>query len=109
MASLLENIRATQAEGGKPAFLQLLEMLKLRLRKSPIGISEYLEYGIWHRSITPAMRDEFIGWRQSAALDRELNEDSSRVLANDKLLNYLVLNASGYPIPAPLALSLIHI
>ncbi|MBK7564635.1 MAG: hypothetical protein IPI21_10305 [Propionivibrio sp.] len=103
MDSLLENIRAARAEDGKSVPRQLLEMLKLRLCKPPVGISEYFDYGIWHRSITAAMRDEFIGWRQSAALDRELNDDTSRVLANDKLLNYLVLRANGYPIPSPLA------
>lgn len=103
MGSLLETVLATQSEGGKTTFMQLLEMLTLRLRKPPIGISEYFEYGIWHGSITPALRDEFIGWRQSSRLDKELNDDYSRILANDKLLNYLLLNVNGFPIPAPVA------
>ena len=103
MGSFLEQLSAARLDGGKPAFRQLSEMLMLRLRKPPVGISEYFEYGVWHRSITRAMLDEFIGWRQSAALDREFNEDYSRVLANDKLLNYMVLLTNGYPIPTPLA------
>lgn len=103
MGSLFETMLATQSEGGKATFLQLQEVLKLRLRKSPIGISEYFEYGIWHRSVTPELRDEFIGWRQSGGLDRELNDDCSRVLANDKLLNYLLLHVNGFPIPVPVA------
>jgi hypothetical protein len=103
MGTFLTLLTAARAEGGKPMPRQLLELLILRLRKSPIGLSEYFDYGIWHRSIPPAMRDEFIGWRQSAALDRDLNNEASRVLANDKLLNYLVLHANGYPIPRPLA------
>ena len=35
----------------------------LRLRRPPIGLGEYFDYGIWHRSVTPQLRDEFIGWR----------------------------------------------
>ncbi|MBK8894994.1 MAG: hypothetical protein IPN64_13465 [Propionivibrio sp.] len=103
MGSLLESIRAARAAGGKPALLQLLEILKLRLRQSPIGIGEYFEYGIWHASITPDMRDEFIGWRQSGDLDRKLNDVECRVLAEDKLLNYMILCSKGFPIPTPIA------
>ena len=103
MGSLLESIRAARAAGGKPALLQLLEILKLRLRQSPIGIGEYFEYGIWHASITPDMRDEFIGWRQSGDLDRNLNDVECRVLAEDKLLNYMILCAKGFPITTPIA------
>lgn len=103
MRNILSKLSAARLAGGKPAHQQLMEALRLRLRKSPIGISEYFEYGIWHRSITPAMCNEFIGWRQSADLDRDLNEDYSRVLANDKLLNHLVLRDRGYPTPTPIA------
>ncbi len=103
MKSILKELSATRLEGGKSAFRQVYELLRLRLRRQPVGISEYFEYGIWHPSVTPDMLDEFVGWRQSSALDRELNEAYSRALANDKLLNYLVLHAHGYPIPAPLA------
>lgn len=104
MTRLFQDILSTAKNGeGKPPARQLLEMAKLRLRKPAVGIGEYCEYGIWRKSISPAMVDEFIGWRQSALLDRHLNEDSSRVLANDKLLNYLVLRAGGYPIPEPIA------
>lgn len=103
MGSLFENILAAQTESGKSTLLQLSEMLKLRLRRPPVGISEYFEYGVWHASITPALRDEFIGWRQSSELDRKLNDDDSRILANDKLLNYLVLHVNGLPIPPPMA------
>jgi hypothetical protein len=73
------------------------------LRRPPIGIGEYFDYGIGHKSITPALRDEFIGWRHSKALDQRLNAGSSRVLANDKLINYMMLRAQGYPIPEPVA------
>ncbi|MEO8409932.1 MAG: sugar-transfer associated ATP-grasp domain-containing protein [Propionivibrio sp.] len=104
MTRIFQEILSTAQNGeGKPPARQLLEMAKLRLRKPPVGISEYFEYGIWHKSVTPAMADEFIGWRQSSLLDRHLNDDSSRVLANDKLLNYLVLRAGGYPIPESIA------
>lgn len=49
------------------------------------------------------MRDEFIGWKQSGELDRRLNAAQSRVLANDKLVNHVILLSAGLPCPAPLA------
>jgi hypothetical protein len=103
MSRLLKNFSVARNEGGKPVHRQLLEALQLRLRKSPVGISEYFDYGIWHRSVTPSMCSEFIGWRESAALDSKLNNDQSRVLANDKLINHLILDAGGFPTPVPLA------
>jgi hypothetical protein len=98
-----EQVAKARANGGKPAWRQLSEAVRLRLARNPLGIGEYFDYGIWHASITPERMREFIGWRQSAALDKQLNADYSRVLANDKLLNYLILQAAGYRIPNPIA------
>lgn len=75
----------------------------LRLRRPAIGLGEYFDYGIWQRSVTPQLRDEFIGWRQSAELDQKLNQESSRLLANDKLITYLLLQSLSFPIPSPIA------
>ena len=80
-----------------------MEAIRLRLKKSPVGLSEYFDYGIWHDSITPAMCDDFIGWKGSSELDNALNNDQSRVLANDKLINHLILTSAGLPSPIPLA------
>ncbi len=88
---------------GKPISRQLFEALPLRLGKQRIGISEYFEYGIWDPALTENQRKEFIGWRTSAELDRRFNNDYSRVLANNKLINYIILNTQGLPIPRPLA------
>lgn len=88
---------------GKPVSQQMFEALPLRLGKQRIGISEYFEYGLWNPALSAHERAEFIGWRTSAELDRRFNNDYSRVLANDKLINYLILNALGFPIPRPLA------
>lgn len=79
MFNILRKFSAARSEGGKPVPKQLLEALRLRMRPSPLGISEYLDCGIWHRTITPAMRDEFIGWRQSNELDKLFNDESSAV------------------------------
>lgn len=103
MPEFLRKFSTTSQLGGKSVFRQMQEALRLRLRASPLGIGEYIDYGLWQRSVTSAMQDEFIGWRQSAELDQLFNDDYARVLANDKLLNYLVLHAAGYPIPAPVA------
>ena len=103
MRNLVESMRDAERHGGKPALAQLAEALRLRLGRQKIGLGEYFDYGIWHRDITPSMQDEFIGWRQSAALDQSLNFQASRVLANDKLCTYFVLLNLGFPIPAPMA------
>ena len=103
MFSVLRKIKATQSDGGKSPSHQIGEIVRLRLAPSPVGIGEYFDYGIWHRSVTEDRLKEFIGWRQSHQFDRTLNDDYSRILANDKLLNYLVLSSAGYPIPVPLA------
>lgn len=100
---MLDSLKATRSLESKPMLQQVFEALMLRLRKPPIGIGEYFEYRIWHRSVTPQLRNEFIGWRQSAELDRYLNQDSSRVLANDKLITYSILQSQGLPIPTPIA------
>lgn len=97
------QIARARLDHGKPFWKQALEAISLRLSKLPVGISEYFEYGIYRQEITPAKRREFIGWRESLFLDRWLNADYSRVLANDKLMNYLVLHAAGCPIPVPIA------
>lgn len=103
MFSVLRKIKASQPIGGKSSPRQIKEILKLRLAPSPVGVGEYFDYGIWHSSVSDARMKEFIGWRQSHQFDRSLNDDYSRILANDKLLNYLVLSSAGYPIPQPIA------
>lgn len=103
MKALWRKLREAESRGGKPPLQQIREAVRLRLRGSPVGISEYFEYGIWHRSITPALAQEFIGWRGSAALDSTLNASQSRVLANDKLINHMILLAAGLPCPVPIA------
>ncbi|MDP2171366.1 MAG: sugar-transfer associated ATP-grasp domain-containing protein [Rhodocyclaceae bacterium] len=99
----LTAAKAVKALTGKPVSRQLREALALRLGQQRIGISEYFEYGLWDPKLSADKRAEFIGWRTSAELDRRLNSDHSRVLANDKLINYIILNALGFPMPRPLA------
>lgn len=101
--SFLQDIRKAKADGGKPATQQLVEALQLRLGHRRIGLSEYFEYGLYKRDVSPECLTQFIGWRESGELDRRLNDDYSRVLANDKLLNYLLLQHAGFPIPEPIA------
>jgi hypothetical protein len=103
MTTLSETLQLARAAGNKSLSRQLVEALRLRFGKNAIGISEYFDYGISHHSITPAMRDEFIGWKQSGELDVKLNSSASRVLANDKLINHVILLSAGLPAPAPVA------
>ena len=101
--NLLTTAKAVKALTGKSVSRQLREAIALRLGKQSIGISEYFEYGLWDPKLGAHERAEFIGWRTSAKLDRRFNNDFSRVLANDKLINYIILNAQGLPMPRPLA------
>lgn len=103
MSTLITRLKMARDEGGKPVPQMIFEAIKLRLRKSPVGIGEYFDYGICHSSVTSSMRGEFIGWRASAALDRAMNAPQSRVLANDKLINHVMLRSAGLPSPEPLA------
>jgi hypothetical protein len=103
MRALIGKLTLARQAGGKTVAKQLFEAVHLRLAKSPIGVSEYLDYGIWHSSVTPERRSEFIGWRTSAELDRLLNNNQSRVLANDKLITHMVMSSGSLPCPQPLA------
>lgn len=103
MRSLFHRLQMARAAGGKSPQRQMVEAIRLRLKKSPVGISEYFDYGIWHDSISPSMCNDFIGWKTSGELDNMLNNDQSRVLANDKLINHLILKSAALPSPVPLA------
>jgi hypothetical protein len=103
LIELLKKALALRSNIGKSALLLLSEALSLRLGRNNLGLSEYFDYGVWDPSLTAEQRREFIGWRVSAKLDRILNDDYSRVLANDKLINYLVLSAGDFSIPAAVA------
>lgn len=101
--SLLASALAVRRLTGKSLFRQFLEAARLRLRPSPIGFSEYFDYGIWDAALDEEQQRRFIGWRESQVLDRKLNDQHSRVLANDKLITYQLLSQQGLPIPRPLA------
>lgn len=99
----MSKLKTAREAGRKPVPTMIFEAIMLRLGKSPIGIGEYFDYGICDGSVTPSMRGQFIGWRRSAALDREMNAPQSRILANDKLINHVLLRSAGLPSPEPLA------
>lgn len=100
---LLNSARRIRNATGKSISRQLIEALSLRLSHNWVGLSEYFEYGIWDPQLTDLQRREFIGWRRSSELDRLLNDDYSRILANDKLINYSILTTQKFPIPRPIA------
>lgn len=100
---VFDRIRQARSDNGKSWLRQLAEIARLRFVESPIGVGEYFDYGMYRTAVGGTELREFIGWRRSTDLDRLLNDNYSRALANDKLLNYLVLRAAGYRIPAPIA------
>jgi hypothetical protein len=85
---------------GKSYFDQLSEVIRLRRNEHRLGIEEYYELEIFDDGNYPG-QDKFdcIGWKASAAIDRKLNHDDWRATANDKVLNYALLQHYGFPIP----------
>lgn len=103
IASFIDSARKVAKASGKSFIYQLIEAIRFKLGKQKIGLSEYHDCGIWDPVLSNNQRHEFIGWRTSGLLDQKLNHSHSRILANDKLINYLILASHGFPIPKPIA------
>jgi len=103
MQSTLDLAKLARAASGKSWWRLSLEALRARRAPQQVGLSEYFAYGLWSPGLDDVARSRFIGWRKSAVLDQALNAPSSRVLANDKLVSYSVLQQQGLPMPEPLA------
>ena len=84
---------------GKSIASQLLEILRLRFGPTGLGPGDYYALDLFEDALDFERKRAFVGWRMSAKIDRDLNSDSSRVLANDKIVNYQVLAALKYPAP----------
>lgn len=95
----LRIAREVARASGKSIHGQLFEMLRLRFGPGRLGPGDYYALDLFEDSLDFEAKSRFVGWRMSAEIDRRLNADSSRVLANDKIVNYQLLAALGYRIP----------
>src|SRR5437870_4367148 len=96
--SLLKQARSRGQKTGQGSVSILVDAAWRRFGATRIGLSEYFEYAVYSQRDLPR-RDDYIGFYFSECLDRELNADFSRELANDKLINYIVLDNLGIAIP----------
>ena len=102
---LLRYAFAARLATGKSYLQQLTEILQLAKGKHRLGVSEYYELGLFDDgAFAPEIRRDCIGWRASEAIDKQLNHDYWRATANDKVLNYSLLQQYGFPIPETVAI-----
>ena len=99
----LRIAREVARVSGKSIPGQFFEILRLRFGAGRLGPGDYYALDLFEDSLDFEAKSRFVGWRMSAEIDRRLNANSSRVLANDKIVNYQLLAALGYRIPRTLA------
>lgn len=94
-----QNALQAKARSGVGLLRQMREILSLRYAESNLGISEYYFYRLFDRELSDEQRRGFAGYRRERKVDRALNRDTWRAVANDKLIFYLTLTALGLPYP----------
>lgn len=101
---LIQHAFAVRRLTGKPVMRQLLEILRLSLGEHRLGVSEYYELGVFDDSaFPPEKKSDCIGWRASQKIDKQFNHSYWRATANDKVLNYALLQHFGHSAPETLA------
>jgi hypothetical protein len=100
IGDLIRHATAVKRQNKKPYWRQLLEIARLATGKQRLSPSEYYELGVFDdAAYTASQKLDCVGWRASAQIDRRLNHRYWRAAANDKLLNYALLQHFGFPIP----------
>lgn len=92
----------TRRRTGKSYVGQCVDIARLRLSPLRLGATEYYDLGLFKGDRYPDVANQrncYIGRRLSRLLDRQLNADHARILANDKIITYALLAKLGYPIP----------
>ncbi len=97
---LIRYANAVKHRHGKPYARQLVELARVTTGEQQLSASEYYELGVFDDTAYPAGRKlDCVGWRASARIDQAMNHSYWRATANDKLLNYAMLQHYGFPIP----------
>lgn len=101
---LLNYVDLVKKQTGKSGLAQFLEIARLSLGSRHLGVEEYYELGVFDDQSYPGpTKQDCIGWKASAGIDRKLNHDYWRATANDKVLNYALLQHYGFPVPETFA------
>jgi len=91
--------RRVKKESGIGLARQITEAAILRFSRGRLDLWEYLFFDAWSARHPLAEKKSFVGWRGELALDRRLNQNGDRGLANDKLA--LIGRLAGCHVPAP--------
>ena len=104
LGKLTRYASAAKRVGGKPYFQQLTDLLGLATGRQRLGASEYYELGVFDDgAYSPQQKSDCVGWRASSHIDKQLNNDFWRAMANDKVMNYALLQHYGFAIPQTIA------
>lgn len=93
---ILSKARQARELSGRSALDQITEAIRLRVGPVKLGVSEYYGYRLWSKSLTPEMKQEFVGWRRQRAIQRTLGADHT---LDDKLRFYAICRGAGLPTP----------
>ena len=89
---------------GKAYFRQFIEILQLARGPQRLGVEEYYEFEVFDDAyFSPERKSDCVGSRASALIDVRLNHAFWRAAANDKVLNYALLQQFGFAIPQTIA------
>ncbi|WP_173062548.1 sugar-transfer associated ATP-grasp domain-containing protein [Sulfurimicrobium lacus] len=100
LGKLLNYASLVKKQTGKSYFQQLSEIARLSSHERHLGIEEYYELGVFDdKSYSGRQKFDCVGWKASYEIDKNLNHDYWRATANDKVLNYALLQHYGFPIP----------
>lgn len=88
----------------KSYFRQFIETLQLACGPQRLGIEEYYEFEVFDdQYFSPERKSDCVGWRASTAINTRLNHAYWRAAANDKVLNYALLQQYVLAIPQTIA------
>lgn len=97
--SLTREARLAKRLSGKGILNQIVEIARLKGGAGRLGVTEYYDLQLYASQAGDGSTVPYIGRRVSALLDQRLNANQSRVLANDKIVCYSLLQLHGVPIP----------
>lgn len=88
----------------KSNFRQAAEILQLARGPQRLDVEEYYEFEVFADAyFSPERKLGCVGWRASTTIDLRLNHAYWRATANDKVLNYALLQQYGFAIPETIA------
>lgn len=104
IGKLLTYASAVKKLTGKSYVCQIREIYRVASGPLRLGVEEYYELEVFDDHYFSGNRKtDCVGWRASTDIDNKLNENYWRATANDKVLNYALIQQYGFPMPNTLA------